>query len=170
MDSPFVGQKVGYCKSFKSKLYLANVFAMHCGPGASPWCVQHCIQLTSLSLKFNRPSHSQDMVIKISILKIQGQGHVWGQSLKSRLGSNIQSTHIPPLIPMTELCQNLTLKIKSQSHSSKSHSRYNILLASLSFHVNRASDSWVTTFSKFELENQRSRSWVRSQFKVTKWV
>ena len=28
-------------------------------------------------------------------LKIQGQGHGWGQSLKSQHGSNIQSTHIP---------------------------------------------------------------------------
>ena len=34
-------------------------------------------------------------------------------------------------------------------------------LTSLSFHVNLASRSWVMTFSKFDLENQRSRSWVR---------
>ena len=40
-------------------------------------------------------------------------------------------------------------------------------LASRSFDVNRASHSWVTTFSKFDLENQGSRSWVRSQSKVT---
>ena len=43
-------------------------------------------------------------------------------------------------------------------------------LTSLSLHVDRASHSWVTTFSKFDLENQGSRSWVRSQFKVTMWV
>ena len=50
-------------------------------------------------------------------------------------------------------------------------------LTSLSFHVNRASHSWVTPFSKFDLEKSRSRSWfsrsrswVRSQFKVTMWV
>ena len=43
-------------------------------------------------------------------------------------------------------------------------------LTSLSFHVNRASHSWVMTFSKFDLENQGSRSWVKSQFKVTMWV
>ena len=41
---------------------------------------------------------------------------------------------------------------------------------SLSFHVNRASDSRVTTFSKFDFENQASMSWVRSQFKVTMWI
>ena len=41
---------------------------------------------------------------------------------------------------------------------------------SLSLHVDRPSHSWVTTFSKFDLENQGSRSWVRSQFKVTMWI
>ena len=41
---------------------------------------------------------------------------------------------------------------------------------SLLFHVNRPSHSWDTVFSKFDLENQGSRSWVRSQFKVTIWV
>ena len=43
-------------------------------------------------------------------------------------------------------------------------------LTSLSFHVNWASNSWVTTFPKFDLENQGSRSWVRSKLKVTTWV
>ena len=43
-------------------------------------------------------------------------------------------------------------------------------LTSLSFHVNRASNSWVTTFPKFDLEIQGSRSWVRSKLKVTTWV
>ena len=43
-------------------------------------------------------------------------------------------------------------------------------LTSLSFHVNWASNSWVMTFSKFDLVNQGSRSWVRSKLKVTTWV
>ena len=43
-------------------------------------------------------------------------------------------------------------------------------LTSLSFHVTRASHSWVMTFWKFDLENQGSRSWARSQFKVTMWI
>ena len=43
-------------------------------------------------------------------------------------------------------------------------------LISLSFHVNRSSHSWDTTFSKFDLENPRSRSWVRWMLKVTTWV
>ena len=128
---------------------------------------------------------------------------------------------IHPLIPMIELFENLTFKIQGQSHSWRSHTRYNILsthipfipcwsalpflrcsylknkiwcwkfkvavmgevkveshnmgptfsrLTSLSFHVNRASHFWVMTFSKFDLENQGSMSWVRSQFKVIMWV
>ena len=32
-------------------------------------------------------------------------------------------------------------------------------LTSLSFHVNQPSHSWDATFSKFDLENSRSRSW-----------
>ena len=41
---------------------------------------------------------------------------------------------------------------------------------SLSFHVNRPSHSWDTAILKFDIENSRSRSWVRSKFKVTTWV
>ena len=43
-------------------------------------------------------------------------------------------------------------------------------LTSLSFHVNRPSHSWYTTFSKLDLENPRSRSWKRWTLKVTTWV
>ena len=43
-------------------------------------------------------------------------------------------------------------------------------LTSLFFHVNPPSHSWDMTFSKFEIENPRLRSWVRRTLKVTKWV
>ena len=43
-------------------------------------------------------------------------------------------------------------------------------LTSLLFHVNRPTHCWDTTFSKFDLENPRSRSWFRCKLKVTKWV
>ena len=43
-------------------------------------------------------------------------------------------------------------------------------LTSLSFHVNQPSHSWDTTFSKFDLENARSRSWKMRTLKVTSWV
>ena len=43
-------------------------------------------------------------------------------------------------------------------------------LTSLSLPVNRPSHSWDTAFLKFDLENPRSRSWVRWTLKVTTWV
>ena len=43
-------------------------------------------------------------------------------------------------------------------------------LTSLSFQVNQPSHSWDTAFSKFDLENPRSRSWVRRMLIVTTWV
>ena len=161
-------------------------------------------------------------------LKIQGQGHGWGQSSKSQWESNILSTHIPfvqsqsgiPLLSddfykiwpwnsrvkvMDEVTvqshnvgvtsyrlTSLSFHVNQPSHSSYSIfkiwpwkprvkvmgevkvSSHNVGLTSYRltyflFHVNQASHSWVMTFSKFDLVNQ-SRSWMRSQFKVTIWV
>ena len=65
---------------------------------------------------------------------------------------------------VTTFFLNLTLKIKGQGHgwghSSKSQfgSLTSYRFTSLSFHVNRPSHSWDTVFSKFDLENQGSRS------------
>ena len=93
-----------------------------------------------------------------------------------------------PLIPMIELLKYLTFKIQGQSHSLRSHDRYNILSTHIPFipcwsalpflrcsylsqcesnilstHIpfipfNLASHRWVMTFSKLDLENQGSRS------------
>ena len=43
-------------------------------------------------------------------------------------------------------------------------------LISLLFHVHQPSHSWDTAISKFDVENSRSKSWVRSKLKVTTWV
>ena len=50
------------------------------------------------------------------------------------------------------------------------HCHCHSLSLSLSFHVNWPSHSWDTAFSKFDLENQRWRSWVTWTLKVTTWV
>ena len=71
---------------------------------------------------------------------------------------------------MMRISQNFTLKMEGQCHSSRSNNGSNILKTSLSFHVNRSSYSWYIAFSNFDIENQRSGSWVRSNFKVTKWI
>ena len=57
-NSPFIGQQVGNCKSFTLTHYLADLFALHRGPRSIPLCIQHHIQLTSLSFQVSRPSHS----------------------------------------------------------------------------------------------------------------
>ena len=54
-----------------------------------------------------------------------------------------------------------------QGHGSSSHSGSNILITSLTFHVSRHAYSWDKTLLKFDLENQRSRSWVKRKFEVT---
>ena len=107
-------------------------------------------------------------------LKIKGQGHGWGHSSKSQGGSNILSTHIPfsfhvnlashywvkdffKIWPWNSRV-NVMGEVTVQSHNVGLTS---YRLTSLSFHVNRPSHSWHTAFSKFDLENQGSRSWVR---------
>ena len=103
-------------------------------------------------------------------LKIKCQNHGWGHTSKSQCGSNILSTHIPfvscqsgipflsydffkiwPWKSRVKVIGEVTV----QSHYVGAIS---YRLTSLSFHVNRASHSSVMTFSKFDLENQGSRS------------
>ena len=115
-------------------------------------------------------------------LKIQGQGHGWGESSKSQSGCNILSTHIP-FVPCQSALPFLRYsifkiwpwksKVKVMSEGKvESHNMGPTFyrLTSLSSHVNRPSHSWDTTFSKFDLENPRSMPWLRWKFKVTKWV
>ena len=59
------------------------------------------------------------------------------------------------------------VEVKAESHKVGVAS---YRLTSLLFHVNLPSHSWDTAFSKFDLENPRSRSWVRWTLKVITWV
>ena len=111
-------------------------------------------------------------------LKIQGQGHGWGQSSKSQCESNILSTHIP-LVPCQSALPFLRCSIfkiwpwKSKVKVIAQGHKVGITpyrLTSLSFHVDRPCHSWDTAISKFDVENSRSRSWVRSKLKVITWV
>ena len=197
---------------------------MHRDPRSIPLCIQHHIQLTSLSFQVSRPSHSWDTTISIFYLGwgkslksqresnilsthipfipcqsaipflrycifkiwplIQGQGHGWGERWKSQHGPNmyILSTHIP-FIPCQSAIQFLRYnffkiwpwksKVKVMGEVNvESHNMDPIFyrLTSLSFHVNRSCHSSDMTFSKFDLENPRLRSWLRSKVKVTKLV
>ena len=124
------------------------------------------------------PPIPEMQLFKKLTLKIQGQGHGWGQSYKSQGESNILSTSLSFHVNLVYHCWAMTFskfdleiqgsrswstdKVTLQSHKV---SLTSYRLTSLSFHVNRPSHSWYTAFSKFDLENPRSRSWVRSQFK-----
>ena len=103
-------------------------------------------------------------------LKIKGQGHGWGQSWKSQHGSNIQSTHIPFVpcgsgIPFPSYdffkiwpCKSRVKVMGGVTVQSHNVGLTSYRLTSLSFHVNWPSHSGDTVFSKFDLENQGSRS------------
>ena len=69
MNCPLIGQQDGNCKNFTMTHYLADLFAMHCGPRSIPLCIQHHIQLTSLSFQVSRPYHCWDTVISIFYLE-----------------------------------------------------------------------------------------------------
>ena len=98
------------------------------------------------------------------------------------LGSSILSTHIPfvPCQSAIPFLRYSIFKIWPWKSMVKVMGEVTVWshnvgltsyrLISLLFHVNRAPHSWIVTFSKFDLENQRSRSWAKSQFKVTMWV
>ena len=115
-------------------------------------------------------------------LRIQGQGHGWGERWKSQSGCNILSTHIPFVpcqSPLPFLRYSIFIiwpwksKVKVMGEGKVEFHNMGptfYRLTSLSSHVNRPSHSWNTTFWKFDLENPRSRSWLRSKLKVTKWV
>ena len=109
-------------------------------------------------------------LFKYLTFKIQGQSH------------SLRSTHIPfipcwsafPFLRCSYL-KNWPWKSEVKVMGEVKVKNHNVnltsyRLTSLSFHGNLASHCWVTTFSKIDLEKQGSRSWVRSQFKVTMWV
>ena len=145
--------------------------------------VQHAIDsypFHSMSMGSPIPDiqHFQDLT-----LNIQFQGHGWGERWKSQQGSDILSTHIP-FVPCQSaipfLRYDFFFKIWPWKSKVKVMGEVNVenhkmgptfyRLTSISYNVNRPSHSRITAFSKFDFEYPRSRSWLRSKLKVTKWV
>ena len=155
-----MGQQVANCKSFTLTHYLAVLFAMHCGPRGSPLCVQHCIQPISFI-----QSQSTIPFLKYGYEKIDlenPRSRSWVRltfKVKTLVQHPIDSHTfgpmlIDPLIPMIELFKIFTFKIQGQSHSSRSHRRYNILSIHISFIPCWPSCSWDTAISKLTLKIQ----------------
>ena len=125
----------------------------------------HPFRSMSMGLPIPEIQHFQNLT-----LKIQCQGHGWSGHWKSQHGSNILSTHIP-LIPCQSTIPFLRcnfFKIWPWKYKVKVMGEGNIesrlvgvttyRLTRYSFHVNQPFHSWDTAFSKFDLENLRSRS------------
>ena len=124
----FIDQQVGNCKSFTLTHYLADLFAVHCGPSSIPLCIQHHIQLTSLSFQVSRPSHS--WVTAISIFYLENpRSRSWVRSkfevtmwVWHFIDSHpFRSMSIGHPVPEIRLFQNLTLKIHGQGYGRGEH-------------------------------------------------
>ena len=112
---------------------MANVFAWHCCPRTSPLC-SHIFRSMSTDL----------LIPKMWLLKFDFENprlRSWVRS-KFKVTTWVQhpvdwhpfgSMSIHHLIPIIELFINLTFKTQGQSHSSMSHSRYNILSTHIPF-------------------------------------
>ena len=158
---------------WKSKVKVmveVKVYSHNLGPTSS--------RLKSIWFHVNPPSYSYDRAFLKFDFKIQGQSH----SSRSHSRCNILSIHIPFIACWSALpflrysyFKNWPWKFKLKVMGEVKVQSHNMgptfsPLTTLSFHVNWATHSWVTTFSEFDLENPGSRSWVRSKFKVTMWV
>ena len=128
-------------------------------------------RFTSLSFRVNRPSHSWDTVFSQFDLENQGsrswvrltvQSHNVGLT-SYRL--TFLSFHVkrPSQSWVTTFLKIWPWKSRVKVMGGVTVQSHNVGLTSyrftsLSFHVNRPSHSWDTVFSKFDLENQGSRS------------
>ena len=182
MESPLIGQQIGptgsncwdtvFAKFDLGKWSKVNVISRF-----KSW-VQHPVDSHPFRSMSIDPHIPKIQLLQNLTLKIQGQGHRWGQSSKSQCESNIQSTHIS-FVPCQSALPFLgyshfkiwpwksKVKVIAQGHKVGPTS---YRLTSLSFHVNRPSHSWDTASTKFDLEIPKSRTWVRSKFKVTMWI
>ena len=138
---------------------------------ATTW-VQHSIDSHPLKFRSMSIGHPipEIQLFQNLTLKIQGQGHGWGECWKSQHESKILSTHIL-FIPCHSAIPFLRYdffkiwpwksKVKVMVGVNVESHKVGVTsyrFTSLSFHVNRTSHSWDKAFSKFDLENSRSRS------------
>ena len=120
--------------------YLDDLFAMYHGPRSIPLCIQHHIQLTSLSFQVSRPSHSWDNSnFKIwpwkSKVDVIPEGHIVGTTPYQLISLSFDVDE--PSHSYLLLLKNLTLKIQGQGQGWgerwKSHHGSNILSTHIPF-------------------------------------
>ena len=177
MDNPFKGHQVGNCNRFTSTHYSANAFAV---TGAQEQA--HC---ASKIVSNSYPFHSKSADIPIPIIRLlkmcprQSEIKIMGEV-------KVDSHNLGPLFyRLTSFWFHVNPPAYSYDRAfliwpikwkTKDMAQCQIVgiishhFISGSFHVYHPSRSWDTAISKTDLENPRSMSWVRSQFKVIMWV
>ena len=130
-------------------------------------------RLTTLSFHLNGPSLSWDIAFSKFDLEnprsrwlVIAEGHIVGTTPYQLIASD--QCHIPiysfsKIWPWKSKVM-VMVEVNVESHN-MDPTFYQ--LTSLSFHVNRLSHSYDTAVSKFDLENPRSRSWMRWMLKIT---
>ena len=129
-------------------------------------------RLTSFWFHINRLSHSWDPVF----LKFDLENPRPGHSSRKQSRYNTLSTHIP-FVPSRSIhpflgCsyfKNWRWKFKVKVMGEVKVWSQNMGLTFISFHANRASHSWDTTVSKYNLENSGSRSDDHDVAQVQVW-
>ena len=139
-------------------------------------------RLTSPLFHVNRPSHSWDAIIsKFDLENPRSRSWVRGKFKVTILVQQSIDSHpfdsmsIGNPIPGIQHFQNLTLKIQGQGHRWgghwKSQHGSNILAPHIPLIPCQSAIPFLKyDFSKFDLENPRSSSWVRRTLKITKWM
>ena len=161
MNSPFIGQQVGDCESFTLTHYLAALFAMHLGPRSIPLCIHNHIQESTFP--FLRYSNFNILPWK-SKVKVMGEVKVWSHNVtltSYRFTSLSFHVNGPSHSWDIQHFQNFTLKIQSQRHSWRPHSRYNTLLTHITFlQCWRVLAFLYIAIKKFDLENPKVKVMV----------
>ena len=161
-NSPFMGQQFGnwsICQALWAKrkpIVHATLYPTHISFIPS--------QSTFLFLKYGYQKFYLENARSSSWVRQKFEVTTWAQHPMD--SHPFMSIH--PLISMKELYKHLTFKIQGQSHSS----RYNILSTHIPF-----IPCWLALpfprcsyLKNWPWKPKRTRSWMRSQFKVTMWV
>ena len=171
---PFLRYSIFKIWPWKSKV---NVIPEGHIVGTTPY------QLISLSFDVDEPSHSYLLLLKKFDLENPRSRSWLGWTLKvtpwvqhSIDSHPFCSKSISHPIPEIQHFQTLTLKIQGQGHGWgkcwKSQHGSNIISTHTSFVPCQSAIPFLryNFFFKFDLENPRSWSWLRSKLKITKWV
>ena len=108
-----------------------------------------------------------------SKVKVMGEVKVWSHNVSHSIDSHpFRSMSIGHPIPEIRIFKIWPWKSKVKVMGEVDIESHNMgptfyRLPSLSFHVNQPFHSYDNTFSKFDLKNPRSRSWVRGKLKFT---